>query len=106
MLTTTVRSQSAAPTLGRTIEVPLDYQKPNLGKASLYFELGAPFDKSKPVGFIIADGQQFYVTRGSIANWLKSIFGADFNVVGIVDRGFSETFTKAALDSFEQGGFH
>ena len=105
-MTTTVRSQSAAPTLGRTIEVPLDYQKPNLEKASLYFELGAPFDKSKPVGFIIADGQQFYVTRGSIANWLKSIFGADFNVVGIVDRGFSETFTKAALDSFEQGGFH
>ena len=98
LLATTAHPQQTAPTLGRTIQVPLDYQQPNLGKGSLYFELGAPFDKSKPVVFIIADGQQFYVTRGSIANWQKSIFGADFNVVGIVGRGFSESFTKAALD--------
>ena len=98
LLAITVRPQQAATTLGRTIQVPLDYQKPNLGKGSLYFELGAPFDKSKPVVFIIADGQQFYVTRGTIANWQKSLFGPDFNVVGIVGRGFSESFTRAALD--------
>ena len=98
LLATTACPQQSAPGLGRTIQVPLDYEKPKLGKGSIYFELGAPFDQSKPVVFLIADGQQFYVTRGSIANWQKSIFGPDFNVVGIVGRGFSESFTKAALD--------
>jgi pimeloyl-ACP methyl ester carboxylesterase len=86
------------PTLGRTIQVPLDYKTPGLGKAPLYFELGAPFDKAKPTVFIISDGQQFYVTRGAIANLQKGIFGGDFNVVGIVGRGFSQDFTRVALD--------
>jgi pimeloyl-ACP methyl ester carboxylesterase len=61
--------------------------------------MGAPFDRAKPVVFIIADGQQFYVTRGSIGNLQKSLFGADFNVVGIIGRGFSPDFTHAALDA-------
>jgi len=61
--------------------------------------VGAPIDKTKPVVFINSDGQQFYVTRGSIANLQKSIFGNDFNVIGIVGRGFSEDFTRAALDT-------
>jgi len=89
---------SASSPLGRTIQVPLDYENPVLGKAPLYFEFGAPFDKSKPVVFIISDGQQFYVTRGSTGNLQDRIFGKDFNVVGIVGRGFSEAFTRAALD--------
>jgi pimeloyl-ACP methyl ester carboxylesterase len=38
------------------------------------------------------------VTRGSVANLQRSIFGSDFNVVGIIGRGFSEEFTRAALD--------
>lgn len=87
------------PELGRTIQVPFDHQKPDLGRAPLYFEFGAPFDKAKPVLFIISDGQQFYLTRGSIANLQRSIFGSDFNVLGIVGRGFSNDFTRAALDA-------
>ena len=55
--------QSSPPPLGRKIQVPLDYKSPGLGRAALYFEMGAPFDKTKPVVFIISDGQQFYVTR-------------------------------------------
>lgn len=94
--------QSPTPELARTIQVPLDYQKPDLRKAPLYFEFGAPFDKTKPVVFIISDGQQFYVTRGSIAKLQQSIFGDDFNVVGIVGRGFSEVFTRSALDGTGQ----
>jgi len=94
-----VHSQSPPPSsIGRTIQVPLDYKNPALGKVPLYYELGAAFDTGKPVVFIIADGQQFYVTRGSIATLRKTIFGNDFNVVGIVGRGFSTEFTRAALD--------
>jgi len=93
-------AQKSSPSpLGRKIQVPLDYKSPGLGRAALYFEMGAPFDKTKPVVFIISDGQKFYVTRGGIANLQKSIFGNDFNVIGIVGRGFSEDFTRAALDT-------
>jgi len=94
-----VRSQAPpASSFGRTLQVPLDYNNTYLGTAPLYYELGAAFDKAKPVVFIIADGQQFYVTRGSIANLQKTIFGDDFNIVGIVGRGFTPEFTRAALD--------
>lgn len=98
-LLTTAAARSTAPELGRTIQVPLDHQKPVLGRAPLYFEFGAPFDKAKPVLFIISDGQQFYLTRGSVANLQRSTFGSDFNVLGIIGRGFSEDFTRAALDA-------
>lgn len=91
--------QSPSVPLGRTIQVPLDYARPGAGKAPLYFETGAVFDTAKPTVFIISDGQQFYVTRGSVSNLQKQIFGTDFNVVGIVGRGFSEDFTRVALDS-------
>lgn len=86
------------PATGRTIQVPIDHQKPGVGSAPLYFEFGAPFDQAKPLVIIISDGQQFYVTRGSIADLQKNIFGHEFNVVGIVGRGFSADFTRAALD--------
>ncbi|HEV8368954.1 MAG TPA: hypothetical protein VGQ39_13460 [Pyrinomonadaceae bacterium] len=99
LLTTVLSQQTPAPSLGRTIQVPLDHKNSGLGKGSLYFEFGAPFDKNKPVVFLITDGQQFYVRRGSIASLQKRIFGDDFNVVGIVGRGFSEDFTRAALDT-------
>src|SRR5918911_1145782 len=82
--------------MGRTIEVPLDYKAPEMGRAPLYFEFGASFDPTKPVVFIIADGQQFYVRRGSVAELQHTLFGDAFNVVGIVGRGFTPEFIKAA----------
>jgi pimeloyl-ACP methyl ester carboxylesterase len=85
--------------IGRTVRVPLDHRNPALGTAPLYFEFGAPYDKRKPVVFIIADAQQYYVRRGSVQNLQKTLFGDDFNVVGIVGRGSSEKFIKAALNS-------
>ena len=87
-----------SPALGRTIQVPLDRRVPSLGNGPLYFEFGAPYDKAKPVIFIIADGQQFYVRRGAIAELQKDLFGDAFNVVGIVGRGFTQEFIKAAVD--------
>ena len=90
--------QGTSGVLGRSIKVPLDHKAPRLGKEELYFELGAPYDRTKPVVVIIADGQQFYVRRGAIADLQQSIFGAEFNVVGIVGRGFSPGFTSAAMD--------
>lgn len=91
-----------APSLSRTINVPLDYQHPKLGRAPLSFEFGTPFDKSKPTVFIIADAQQFYVRRGGIAQLQQAIFGDAFNVVGIVGRGGTQEFIKATLDVASQ----
>jgi pimeloyl-ACP methyl ester carboxylesterase len=94
-----ISANGQATTLGRTIEVPLDYKAPEMGRAPLYFEFGASFDPTKPVVFIIADGQQFYVRRGSVAELQHTLFGDAFNVVGIVGRGFTPEFIKAALDA-------
>ncbi|HEV3470644.1 MAG TPA: alpha/beta hydrolase [Pyrinomonadaceae bacterium] len=84
--------------LVRTIEVPLDHRDRGLGAARLSFELGAPFDKSKPVVLVIADGQQFYVRRGAARELQQKLFGDAFNVVGIIPRGGTPEFVKAALD--------
>jgi pimeloyl-ACP methyl ester carboxylesterase len=93
---------SQSPTLGRTINVPLDYKNPKLGRAPLYFEFGAPYEKSKPTIFIIADGQQFYVRRGTVTRLQQALFGDAFNVVGIVTRGSTQEFIKATLDGSGQ----
>jgi pimeloyl-ACP methyl ester carboxylesterase len=85
-------------TLGRTVNVPVDHGAPNSRQAALYFELGAPFDKTKPTVFIIADGQQFYVRREAIKDLQQRLFGPAFNVVGIVSRGATPEFVKAVLD--------
>ena len=85
--------------LGRTIDVPLDYSNPKLGHAPLYFEFGAPFNRVKPTVFLIADAQQFYVRKGAIAGLQKSLFGSDFNVVGLVPRGTGKQFITATLDT-------
>jgi pimeloyl-ACP methyl ester carboxylesterase len=83
--------------VGRTISVPLDYSNPS-EHAPLYFELGAPFTSDKPTVFVIADGQQYYVREGSVAELQKNLFGDGFNVVGIVGRGSTPEFVKASLD--------
>ena len=71
------------------IEVPFDHQHPNSGSFSLEYELGRPFDKNKPTVIVVADGQQFYVRHGMIAPLQKEVFGDDFNVVGVIGRGFN-----------------
>lgn len=90
------------PALNRTINVPLDHNNPELGQAALSFEFGAPYDKLKPTVFIIADGQQFYVRHGAVAQLQQTLFGDTFNVVGIITRGSTQAFIKAALDKNDQ----
>jgi predicted esterase len=75
-----------APVLGRTIPVPFDHLHPELGTFPLYYELGAPFAPTKTTVLVIADGQQFYLQKGSVAQLQKERFGDRFNVVGIVGR--------------------
>jgi pimeloyl-ACP methyl ester carboxylesterase len=84
--------------LGKTIEMPLDHQAPDKGRASLYYEFGAPYDPKKPVVFVIADGQQFFMRKGAVAAMQKDSFGDGVNVVGIVGRGATKAFRDATLD--------
>src|SRR5947209_3726085 len=84
--------------LGKTIEVPLDHQAPDKGRAALYYESGAAYDPKKPVVFVIADGQQFFMRKGAVAAMQKDTFGDGLNVVGIVGRGATKAFRDAALD--------
>jgi pimeloyl-ACP methyl ester carboxylesterase len=93
-----VLTSDAQSSFGRTIKVPLDYEHIVRGTAPLYFELGASFDRSKPTLIVVADGQQFYVTRGGIARLQNELFGSAFNVVGIVTRGTTPQFINASLD--------
>lgn len=83
---------------GDTIPVPLAYENPAMGKAPLTFEFGAPFDRSKPVVLVIADGQQFSVRHGAMKALQESTFGNSFNVVGIITRGTTPDFIKASLN--------
>lgn len=92
-------SQSEPPPdagLDRAIEVPLDRDNRALGSAVIHAEFGAPFDSTKPVLFVITDAQQFYVRKGAVAELQKKQFGSAFNVVGIIGRGFTPEFIKAA----------
>lgn len=89
----------AAADLGRTVTVPFDHAAPARGGAPLYYELGAPFEPSKPTIFIVADAQQFYVRRGQIASLQNALFGGAFNVVGIVGRGATPEFIRHAQDA-------
>jgi pimeloyl-ACP methyl ester carboxylesterase len=85
--------------LGRTIMVPFDHKSSAVpGAGPLYFEFGAPFDTSKPTVLIVADGQQYYVRKGSVPKMQKDLFGDAFNVVGLVTRGTTPEFIKAALE--------
>src|SRR5262249_59381482 len=89
---------SPADGLGKTIEVPLEHKAQDKGRASLYYEFGAPYDPKKPVVFVIADGQQFFMRKGAVAAMQKDSFGDGVNVVGIVGRGATKPFRDATLD--------
>jgi hypothetical protein len=88
---------TALDPIGRTLRVPLDHRHPERGQGSIYYELGAPFDPGKPTVLVVADGQQFYVRRGSIAGLQARLFGDDLNVAGIVGRGFAGDFVNAVV---------
>jgi len=87
----------ASDPIGRTLKVPLDHRHPERGEGSIYYELGAPFDPGKPTVLVVADGQQFYVRRGSVAELQERLFGDGFNVAGIVGRGFADDIVNAAV---------
>lgn len=82
--------------LGRRLEVPFEHGRHWRGGASIYFELGAPFDPARPTVFVIADAQQFYIRPGAVAEIQSSLFGDGFNVVGIAGRGAEEAFLDRA----------
>lgn len=44
-----------AADLGRTVRVPFDHAMAARGGARLYYELGAPFELSRPTVFLVAD---------------------------------------------------
>jgi pimeloyl-ACP methyl ester carboxylesterase len=75
------------------------YENPSAGTAMLALDFGAPFDRHKSTVLVIADGQQFYVQSGAMADLQKSAFGDGVNVVGIVTRGTTPAFIRASLDS-------
>ena len=92
-----VIAQPAQPSITRTINVPVVYEKPALGKAQIALDFGATFNKNLPTVIVIADGQQFYVQPGAMKALQESTFGNAVNVVGIITRGTTPAFINAAL---------
>jgi len=80
---------------GAAVRVPIMYENPSVGTATLALDFGAPYDRHKPTVLVIADGQQFYVRSGAMAELQKSTFGDGVNVVGIVTRGTTPAFIQA-----------
>lgn len=75
-----------AENLFHTLTVPIDYSDPYSGTTEISFEYGAPYSPNKPTVFVIADAQQFYVRKGSVAKLQGNLFDTTFNVVGIIGR--------------------
>jgi pimeloyl-ACP methyl ester carboxylesterase len=92
-------AQPADVALTHTIRVPLDYGDPTAGTAELAYEFGAPFDASKATVMVIADGQQFYVHAGAMAELQRRLFGERVNVVGVISRGTTSAFIDATTES-------
>jgi len=89
-------AQPRAPEpIGGALRVPLDHQQTSGPTVELYYELGAPFDRSLPTILVVADGQQFYIRRGAMADLQARLFGPGFNVVGLVGRGLTPEVVKA-----------
>ena len=91
-------SPAPSPGIQRTLTVPLDHARPDSGRATLRYELGAPFDPARPTVLVIADGQQYYLQPGATAALQRDVFGERVNLVGILTRGSTPEFVQAALD--------
>ena len=85
---------NASEIFADSVLVPFDYENPQAGTFYLYYEYGDSFDVEKPTIFIIPDGQQFYVRRGTVQKLQKSWFDDRFNVIGIPGRMISETLAN------------
>jgi len=94
--------QHAAEGVSASITVPMDYQQPGLGGFPLRYELGRPFDATKPTVCIVADGQQFFLSPGSVAKLQEKWFDDRFNVVGIPGRMYAPELAQVC--SLPDGG--
>ena len=74
----------------QNIDVPIDYQNPQLGSFKLDYEFGLPYDPNLPTVIVIADAQQFYVRKGSVNKIQNTLFGNNVNVLGILPRSNNE----------------
>lgn len=87
---------AAEPASG-LLRVPLDHERPDGPSIELYYEMGASFDRRLPTVLVVADGQQFYLRRGALADLQKRLFGPGLNVVGLVGRGSDPSVAPQAL---------
>ncbi len=78
-----------------SVVVPLDHAEPGARRMELGYELGAPFDPTKPTALLVTDGQQFRVAPGRMQAEQAALFGDGFNVVGLYGRGATEAFQEA-----------
>lgn len=70
-----------------SVRVPFDHSRPALGQFWLKFEYGGIPQPQKPIVFVIADGQQFFLTPGRIAKIQRDEFNNKVNLIGIPGRG-------------------
>ncbi len=69
-----------------TVSVPLDHMQPNGPRFALGYGLLTQHHPRRPTVFVVADGQQFYVTPQSFATSVGPLFDDRVNVVGIFGR--------------------
>ncbi len=72
------------------IVVPVDHDRPAAGTWTLICLLAGPFDATRPTVFAVADGQQFFIRPGRVAQVAARTCGGDVNVVGIPGRIISD----------------
>jgi pimeloyl-ACP methyl ester carboxylesterase len=82
---------------GGLLRVPLDHDQPGGPAIELYYESGAPFDRTLPTVLVVGDGQQFYLRRGALRDLQNDLFGPGLNVVGLVGRGSDAAVAPYAL---------
>ena len=82
---------------GGILRVPLDHDRPGGETIELYYEFGAPFDRSLPTVLLVGDGQQFYLRRGALQDLQERLLGPGLNVVGLVGRGSDPSVAPKAL---------
>src|SRR5690554_2108289 len=93
---------NAGNIFAQSIEVPVDYNNLEMGKFNLEYEFGAKYDPSKPTVIVIADAQQFYVSKGRVQTIQNELFRNEFNVLGIISRGnYSELTEKVKTSEGE-----
>lgn len=75
----------------REVRVPFDHANPQDGSFPLGYALLGGFDPSRRTVFVLADGQQFFLSSPvSFAQSAGRIFDDRFNVVGVLARADAE----------------